>query len=63
MPERAVELNATGCEILALCDGTRSVAELGAAVSARHAGDPQVVRDVHDFVDHLRDLGVLELRG
>ena len=63
MPERAVELNATGCEILALCDGTRSVAELGAAVSARHAGDPQVVRDVHDFVDHMRDLGVLELRG
>jgi len=63
LPERAVQLNDSGREILALCDGTRSVAEVGTALGARYPEDPAVVRDVHEFVDRMRALGVLELGG
>jgi len=61
LPERAVQLNDTGREILALCDGTRSVAEVAAALGGRYPEDPAVVRDVHEFVDRMRALGVLAL--
>jgi coenzyme PQQ biosynthesis protein PqqD len=39
-PERGMELNATGAEILKLCTGERTVAEIVATLAARHAPAP-----------------------
>jgi pyrroloquinoline quinone biosynthesis protein D len=38
LPERAVMLNATAAEILQLCDGARTAAELVAALERRYPG-------------------------
>jgi pyrroloquinoline quinone biosynthesis protein D len=39
-PERALELNASAAEIVELCDGTRSPAELVEALALRHPDVP-----------------------
>lgn len=55
-PEGAVLLNDTGAEILALCDGVRTVDEIAAALSARYDAD---VRD--DVIEYLGGLTQREL--
>lgn len=61
LPERAVRIDASGAEILALCDGVRIADEIAGALSARHAGERNVFEDVHDFLGEMTRLGVLDL--
>src|SRR5882762_5195150 len=49
-PEGLVALNPTGAEILALCDGVRSVADVVAALEQRY-GSAALERDVTAFLD------------
>jgi pyrroloquinoline quinone biosynthesis protein D len=44
-------LNDTGAEILALCDGARTVAEIAAALGTKYGTD--VTADVIDYLDRL----------
>jgi len=57
-PEGLVALNPTGAEILALCDGVRSVADVVAALEQRY-GAAAVERDVTAFLDALAAKGLL----
>ncbi len=61
LPERAVSLNPTGREVLALCDGERTAAEVAAELARRHAGAPEIASDVHRFLGEMERLGVLRL--
>lgn len=55
-PEGAVLLSATAAEVLGLCDGVRTVAEIAAALSAKYGTD--VTADVTEYLSDLagRDL-------
>ena len=59
-PEGLVALNPTGAEILGLCDGVRSVADVVAALEQRY-GAPAggVERDVTAFLDGLAAKGLV----
>jgi pyrroloquinoline quinone biosynthesis protein D len=59
-PEGLVALNPTGAEILVLCDGIRSVADVVAALERRY-GSPEggVERDVTAFLDGLAAKGLV----
>ncbi len=50
-PEGAVLLNDTAAEILALCDGTRTVADIAAALNERYGSD--VLEDVRSYLSQL----------
>jgi coenzyme PQQ biosynthesis protein PqqD len=50
-PEGAMLLNETGAEILALCDGTRTVADIAATLGEKYGAD--VTTDVSDYLDAL----------
>lgn len=52
-PEGAMFLNDTGAEILGLCDGTRTVAEIGARLSTKYGSD--VTGDVRDYLSQLAE--------
>ena len=58
VPEGAVRLNATAAEVLALCDGQRSLDEIVSALAARYAG-PDVGGDVRGLVDAMAQRGLL----
>ena len=60
LPERAVKLSDSAREILALVDGKRTAIEVADAVRERHPDAPHVADDVHDFLDEMVRLGVLE---
>jgi len=60
LPERAVKLNESGREILALCDGRHSGDEIAAELHRRHPEVPQLASDVHEFLGEMEKLGVLE---
>jgi pyrroloquinoline-quinone synthase len=62
LPERAVQLNDTGREILAMCDGSRTANAIAGDLRRRHPEVQAVESDVHDFLDQMRQLGVLENR-
>jgi len=57
-PEGLVALNPTGAEILALCDGFRSVADVVAALAQRY-GAAAVEGDVTAFLDGLAAKGLV----
>ena len=57
-PEGLVALNSTGAEILALCDGVRSVADVVAALEQRY-GAAAVERDITAFLDGLAAKGLV----
>jgi len=59
LPERAVELNATGAEILELCDGDRTALDIAEELRKRHADSDRVWNDAHAFLDEMERLGVL----
>ncbi len=59
LPERAVRLNESGHEILALCDAERSVEAIVAQLAARHPEVEALEADVHHFVGEMERLGVL----
>jgi len=52
-PEGAVLLNDTAAEILALCDGSRTLAEIAAALNERYGAD--VLEDVQSYLSQLAD--------
>ena len=57
-PEGLVTLNPTGAEILALCDGVRSLADIVAALEQRYAASG-LERDVTSFLDGLAAKGLV----
>ncbi len=57
-PEGLVALNPTGAEILALCDGVRSVADVVATLEQRY-GSKGVEHDVTAFLDGLAAKGLV----
>jgi pyrroloquinoline-quinone synthase len=61
LPERAVSLNPTGREILGLCDGARTAAELAAELASRHPEAPEIESQVHAFLGEMERLGILRL--
>jgi coenzyme PQQ biosynthesis protein PqqD len=52
-PEGAMLLNDTGAEILSLCDGARTVAEIGATLGAKYGAD--VTGDVAEYLGALAE--------
>jgi len=60
LPERAVKLGGSAREILALVDGKRTAIEIAAELRDRHSEIAHVADDVHDFLDEMVRLGVLE---
>ena len=52
-PEGAVLLNDTAAEILALCDGARTLAEVAAVLNERYGAD--VLADVQSYLSQLAD--------
>jgi pyrroloquinoline quinone biosynthesis protein D len=63
-PEGLVALNPTGAEILGLCDGVRSVADVVATLERRYGatgggGERGVERDVTAFLEGLAAKGLV----
>jgi pyrroloquinoline quinone biosynthesis protein D len=58
IPEGAVRLNPTAAEVLALCDGERSLDDIVGALSARYEG-ADVRDDVVELVDALAQKGLV----
>jgi pyrroloquinoline quinone biosynthesis protein E len=57
-PERVCPLDGAAPEILALCDGRRTVGEIAAILAARHlAGVDEVSSDIVEFLEALRRPG------
>ena len=52
-PEGAVLLNDTAAEILALCDGARTIAEIAATLDERYGAD--VLNDVLGYLSQLSE--------
>jgi pyrroloquinoline-quinone synthase len=59
LPERAVRLNETGREILALCDGARSIDEIAETLRGRHVQAASLEQDVYVFLEEMERQGVL----
>ena len=57
-PEGLVALNATGAEILKLCDGTRSVNDVAETLRQRY-GAAEIERDVTELLDALAGKGLV----
>jgi pyrroloquinoline-quinone synthase len=62
LPERAVRVNETGREVLALCDGERTAESIASELAARHPGSDGVWSEVHAFLAEMARLGVVEGR-
>jgi hypothetical protein len=62
LPERAVRINETGREILALCDGARAAEAIAAEIARRHQDADGAAEQVHAFLDEMARLGVIERR-
>ena len=58
IPEGVVKLNPTAAEVLALCDGERTLEEIVGALSERYAG-ADVGDDVRELVDALAQQGLV----
>jgi pyrroloquinoline quinone biosynthesis protein D len=58
VPEGAVRLNPSAAEVLALCDGERSLGEIVEALTARYDGI-DVDADVRELVDAMAQRGLL----
>jgi pyrroloquinoline quinone biosynthesis protein D len=58
IPEGAVRLNETAAQVLALCDGERSLDEIAAALSQRYAG-ADVADDVRELLGGMGERGLV----
>jgi pyrroloquinoline quinone biosynthesis protein D len=58
IPEGVVRLNPTAAEVLALCDGERSLDDIASALSERYDG-ADVRGDVRELVDALAGKGLV----
>ncbi|HZS62063.1 MAG TPA: pyrroloquinoline quinone biosynthesis peptide chaperone PqqD [Gemmatimonadaceae bacterium] len=50
-PEGAMLLNDTGAEILSLCDGQRTIADIAAVLGAKYGAD--VTADVTEYISAM----------
>jgi pyrroloquinoline quinone biosynthesis protein D len=53
-----VRLNETAVQVLELCDGTRSLEEIAAALSLRYSG-ADVADDVRELLGGMREHGLV----
>jgi len=60
LPERAVRLNETGREVLALCDGRRTAEEIASELARLHPDAEGVWSEVHAFLGEMTRLAVVE---
>lgn len=60
-PEGAVLLNDTAAEILSLCDGTRTVADIAAELETRYGAN--VLDDVQTYLAQLADRSLVRDEG
>ncbi|MFI5243056.1 MAG: pyrroloquinoline quinone biosynthesis peptide chaperone PqqD [Gemmatimonadales bacterium] len=60
-PEGAVLLNDTAAEILALCDGARTVADIAAELESRYGAN--VLDDVQAYLAQLADRSLVRDEG
>ena len=60
-PEAVIELNPEGAEVLSLCDGTRTEAEIVDEMARRHRQD--VAADVRAFLGRVVERGWVEISG
>jgi pyrroloquinoline quinone biosynthesis protein D len=58
VPEGAVRLNATGAEVLELCDGERSLDEIVGLLAARYEGS-DLSNDVRGLIDAMAQKGLV----
>jgi pyrroloquinoline quinone biosynthesis protein D len=58
VPEGVVRLNGTAAEVLALCDGERSLDDIVGAVCARYQG-ADVRSDVRELIDAMAQRGLV----
>ena len=58
IPEGVVRLNPTAAEVLALCDGERSLEDIASALSERYDG-ADIRDDVRELVDALAEKGLV----
>ncbi len=59
LPERAIRLEGSGGEILALVDGRRTQAEITRILDARYPGTEGLAEEVDRFLNEMRSLGGL----
>ena len=60
-PEGAVLLNDTAAEVLALCDGTRTISDIAAALKERYGSE--VLDDVQSYLSQLADRELVRDEG
>lgn len=60
LPEKGIELNRTGKEILDLCDGNITVVTIASEIQRRHPRTSQVESDVYLFLESMGASGALE---
>ena len=58
VPEGAVRLNPTAAQVLALCDGERSLDDIVGELSARYQG-AELRDDVHELIDAMAQRGLV----
>ncbi|MCW2922959.1 MAG: hypothetical protein JWM98_363 [Thermoleophilia bacterium] len=58
-PEGALVLNETAAEVLALCDGERTVAQIAAVLSERYGG-ADLLADVVELLDGIVAEGLMD---
>lgn len=62
MPEGVIRLKGSGAEIVKLCDGTRTVAEIALELKARFVSQDsgQIERDLMEFLAALKEKRVMD---
>jgi pyrroloquinoline quinone biosynthesis protein D len=58
VPEGAVRLNETAAQVLELCDGSRSLDDIAAALSQRYSG-ADVADDVRELLGGMSERGLV----
>jgi hypothetical protein len=53
LPERALKLQGTGAELIALCDGERTALEIAEQFRSRHPDAASAWDDAHHFLDAM----------
>lgn len=64
MPEGVIKIKGTGRDIIALCDGNKTLSEIVVTLRAKypHATAEQVQTDILDFLNNLRQKRVLDFK-
>ena len=61
-PEIALELSESGAEILSLCDGVKTLAEIARSLADEYDADPaEIQADAAEFLDRLAAKGYVRV--